>query len=328
MRNLIPKQIKYWAIIIIGIIFFTEVLIRIYYFGSKSLIPHYGNSINPFGSKELTASKFCEIRFELKPNLKIIKKMVPFKTNKIGLRDKEYNLKKLPNTYRVAVFGDSWTVAAGVREKEIFPSLLENHYNKSNKLKYEFINFAVNGYTLEQNLGTILLKGLDFEPDHIIMALTAHTDIPIRYKPSCKINLKNYSQPYTRYWTYTFIKKNIKKIQNKIYGISPSINRIEKRRNLFDINKLDLILGKVKKLTLDKGIGLTIISLRYSNSGYDYESKLIEKTSKKYNIDFIDIGKYLIGDMSDYYIYRYDSHPNTLAHKIIADTIKKEIKFK
>jgi hypothetical protein len=228
MRNLIPKQIKYWAIIIIGIIFFTEVLIRIYYFGSKSLIPHYGNSINPFGSKELTASKFCEIRFELKPNLKIIKKMVPFKTNKIGLRDKEYNLKKLPNTYRVAVFGDSWTVAAGVREKEIFPSLLENHYNKSNKLKYEFINFAVNGYTLEQNLGTILLKGLDFEPDHIIMALTAHTDIPIRYKPSCKINLKNYSQPYTRYWTYTFIKKNIKKFKIKFMVLVLQLTELKK----------------------------------------------------------------------------------------------------
>ena len=89
------RLISKFILIIIGIIFFTEVLIRIYYFGSKSLIPHYGNSINPSGKKELTASKFCEIRFEFKPNLKIIKKMVPFKTNKIGLRDKEYNLNNI-----------------------------------------------------------------------------------------------------------------------------------------------------------------------------------------------------------------------------------------
>ena len=118
------KLILKFILIIIGIIFFSEVLIRIYYFGPKSLIPHYGNSINPVGKKELTVSKFCDIRFEFKPNLKIIKKMVPFKTNKIGLRDKEYILKKPLHTYRVAVFGDSWTVGSGVKEENIYSSLL------------------------------------------------------------------------------------------------------------------------------------------------------------------------------------------------------------
>ena len=56
--------------------------------------------------------------------------MVPFKTNKIGLRDKEYILKKPLHTYRVAVFGDSWTVGSGVKEENIYSSLLEDYYNK------------------------------------------------------------------------------------------------------------------------------------------------------------------------------------------------------
>jgi hypothetical protein len=74
-----------------------------------------------------------------------------FKTNYLGFREKNFEGKKPPNTFRILVFGDSYTYGAGVSEDHRFTNLLEGFLNKKGGAKrYEVLNFGVAGYNTDQ----------------------------------------------------------------------------------------------------------------------------------------------------------------------------------
>src|SRR4030095_15704464 len=158
----------------------AEVISRIYLYGPLVLLPSYGNSIHAIGlSGHIKPSTYLRIRWELKPGLNTIYKMVPFRTNSQGLADKEYSVQKPPNTYRVAVLGDSWTMPEGTALEGAWHTLLEDDYNRNSKGKsYEFINFGVDGYNLDQELATLEYRALKFSPDHVILGFCVENDIP------------------------------------------------------------------------------------------------------------------------------------------------------
>lgn len=136
------------------------------------------NSFNKMGvSGLLKSSTHSEVIYELKPYVNTLFKLASFKTNSNGLRDKEYEIAKPVNTFRVAVIGDSYTMPAGVKVEESYHSLLEERLNKEQReLTYEFINFAVGGYNLRQYYGVIKYKTQEYDPDLIIVGFCPNND--------------------------------------------------------------------------------------------------------------------------------------------------------
>jgi len=55
--------------------------------------------------------------------------------NSYGYRDKEWSLKKPPNTYRIAVLGDSFVEAFQVETKRTFLTLTEKQLNRKHNIK-------------------------------------------------------------------------------------------------------------------------------------------------------------------------------------------------
>ena len=68
--------------------------------------------------------------------------------NSKGLRDREFDYKKEKDTYRIGVFGDSFTFGEGVQNNETYPKLLENLLTADQQLsvlgkKIEVLNFGI-----------------------------------------------------------------------------------------------------------------------------------------------------------------------------------------
>lgn len=79
-----------------------------------------------------------------------------FSTNRWGMRDREYELAKSPGTLRIALLGPSHAMGNGVPDGATFENLLEERLNRElpggRYERFEVLNFAVDGYTLTQQV--------------------------------------------------------------------------------------------------------------------------------------------------------------------------------
>jgi len=151
-----------------------EMSARVHLFGLAGLSPAAVNSIRGLPQSAYTQpSAEARLGFVLKPNLDGIFKLVPFRTNARGLRDRDYALTKPEGTFRVAVVGSSFALPAGVAIERAFHSLLEERFSQElAPVRVEFINFAVGMYNPEQVLAMLELRALGYAPDLVLMTAT------------------------------------------------------------------------------------------------------------------------------------------------------------
>ena len=85
---------------------FLEVCYRVFLFGPASLSPKRLESIQSIATVGLVrASPHREVIYELEPNLDTYFKLTRFRTNSHGLRDREYDLTKPDDAFRIVVVG-------------------------------------------------------------------------------------------------------------------------------------------------------------------------------------------------------------------------------
>ena len=110
-------------------------------------------------------------RYELLPNAEDTLFHASFKVNRWGMRDRDYEVEKLPRTFRIAVIGASYAVGAGVEQHETFEALIEDRLNRDMRGRsydrIESLNFAVGGYDPLRTLADVKLRLLEFEPDMV-----------------------------------------------------------------------------------------------------------------------------------------------------------------
>ena len=142
------------------------------------------------------------LSLELRPLAEIFFHGAPLRTNRWGMRDRDYEKAKLPKTYRYALLGASLEMGSGVADNQTFESLLEGRMNQGNDgtglyAKYEVLNFAVGTYSPLQQLWVLEHKTVDFAPDallfaahfsdeetsirHLVNSIGAGVDIPYDY---------------------------------------------------------------------------------------------------------------------------------------------------
>ena len=99
--------------------------------------------------------------------------------NSLGFRGKEI-FPKQPNTFRIAVLGDSFVEALQVDEEQTFVSLLEKQLNQSEVAKdrqFEVINCGVSGYGTAQELLMLQNYVLPLEPDAVLLSVFPENDL-------------------------------------------------------------------------------------------------------------------------------------------------------
>ena len=290
---------------------------RLLLFGWDGLSIVKINSVRDIGvSGVLQAAEYPEIVYELKPNLKTWFKLVPLETNSRGLRDKEYELVKGADVYRVAVIGDSFTMPSGVRIEEAYHTLLENKLSAmQGKRIYEFINFAVGGYTLRQYAAVLSYKALKYHPDLALIAFCPRNDHLV---PPERIFDQHFEpkEPVSPVF-HSFIVDGLKHIS----AARERVNTREFAQCRFseaETTYVSEIFSRVGEFSRKHSIPIVVayIDIRPSRC------PTLENILSGEGIDFVNLTDAFVGrTLSRYVIYALDSHPNREANQIFAERL-------
>lgn len=314
------SRVKDLFVIFILILVFSLILeqtIRFYLFGTDSLSYHKMKSVGSMGyTGYLKKSDLPGVVYEFKPGIDSYFKLADFQTNSHGLRDKEYSLEKPDNTFRVAVIGGSFTVPAGVEIDEAFHSILEDRLNNEHPdLNYEFINFGVSGYRINNKLATLKYKALEYKPDLVLFILDSSQFTEDDEK---EFNSKSKKNQFFQSFTYKLISK-IKLFKND-----------RKHQEFLDdhlrgLREFDFALRDLSRISKNFNIPICIVVLDHDYSHYELSGKikkLAEKNSLYYS-NTIPLFKDM--DLRDMTIYKIDIHPNSKANQIFAEAIYNDL---
>lgn len=300
------KLINLFIILIITMLI-LECFARLYLFGWNGFNPSAVNSYkNLFDSGIMDPTVDCR-EYKLKKNLRTQFKMQDFRTNKYGMRDKSYKLSKPKDVFRIVLIGDSYSMAAGVKEEESFHSLAEKKFTKHGK-KVEILNFGVSGYGMDQYI-TVLKDHLwNFEPDAIIIGFCSYND---HYQKGIHTKRVKFQEPgnVNLFWkSYLYIW-----IRTMGYEDDFNLNQYKKS----DIQFLQKKLTEIQRFcdTKNVSVGLINLGITYNSSN----SNELRKICSGKGIHFVDATRQFGSKKTRKYILSpLDTHPNAAAHLLLS----------
>ena len=315
-QDLSQSRLKDLLVVFILIIVFALILeqtIRFYIFGTDSLSYQKMKSVGSMGyTGYLKKSNIPDVIYEFSPNLDSYFKLSSFKTNSQGLRDKEYSIEKPPNTFRVAVIGGSFTVPAGVEIDQAFHSILESRFNQgSPDLNYEFINFGVSGYRINNKLATLKYKALEYDLGLVLFVLDGSQFTEDEEKEFSPKRIKN---QFFQSFTYKLLSKM------KLFK-DDKRHKEFLNKHLDGLSEFDQDLKELSEISKKHDLPICIVVLDhdYTNNELSIEiQKLVEKNDLCYSSTVAAFENTNLNDMT---IYKTDIHPNYRANQIFADEI-------
>jgi hypothetical protein len=258
------------------------------------------------------------LEFEHRPSFSTLRHQLLFRTNKWGMRDKEYSLRPPAHTYRIALIGASVEVGAGVAAEKNYESLTEERLNVSGphagKQHYEILNFAVGSYSILQQVFVVEHKVLRFSPKLILLAI--HSVEP---RPTIRhlIGLVN-GKPAI---PYPYVQEKL-----RVAGVQPGMADPELRRRLATVAK-DLTSWSYKQIAeLARERGIRVVAVLVPRADREFLATNEEPVLAEQARMAADAGMQVISlegafDGQPRGAVRLpppDQHPNELGHALLA----------
>jgi len=297
-----------------------EISYRFYLFKWDGLSFTKMNSVHPIGSSGLLEpSRYSDIIFELKPNMKTHFKLKRFETNAQGFRDKKYSLEKPDGTFRVAVIGDSFTMPSGVDIEEAYHSVLEARMNaRSDGTSYEFINFGVGGYYLLQYYGVLTRKATHYNPDMILIGFCAFNDqrvIPDKLLKEPYQVLRKTNPAFASFVWDTISKRLFPQKEATAEDSAEDDARAKAIKNYWYVKDIFESMGEFSS-TAEVPVVIAYLAT------YPVQVEPIKSLAEEQGLYFVDTSSALGGlPLREVTINKLDPHPNPRAHKIFAEQI-------
>ncbi len=259
-------------------------------------------------------SRFDDIYWEMKPNLDTSFKLAPLHTNSQGLADREYPLEKKPGTYRIAILGDSYSMATGVATDSSYHSLLETWMNQHGTKPYEIINFAIGGFGLERYNATLEHKVAEWQPDAILLGFCAFNDQYALPPKTGSVPLFNPPRMDGFWMSYVHAYLAMKQ---KAVGLQPPV--VNEQQFIF----IDKELAHMRELADRIRPGMPVLLAYLDNREHPAaDIEKIRAIGTRHGFFFVDTTTEFIGkNIDDYSIHLLDSHPNAEANLMFARTI-------
>jgi len=124
-----------------------------------------------------------DVGFSLRPNAEgwwRKERLTYVKINSQGFRDREHTIAKPPDTFRIAVLGDSYAEAFQVPLENAFWSVMERKLQECPQIaswKVEALNFGVSGFSTTRELIPLRKHVWQYSPDVIVLLVTTGNDV-------------------------------------------------------------------------------------------------------------------------------------------------------
>lgn len=258
---------------------------------------------------------------ELTPNYRIEFKTNVLTTNRWGMRDRDYEQKKPPGTYRFALLGGSIDMGSGVPDQGTYENLTEDRLNHENTTatvkKFEILNFAVGGYDEVRNARLCDTRVLDFQPDAVM--IVSHTG-------DAKRTVDRFIDIVDRRvdLQYDFIKELVRKT-----GVHAGMDHSEAKKRLLPYSRdlLQWAYGLIAQRCKEHNIvpvWLYIPAPTRENAPGELE--WVQNTVHGMGYVMIDLSNiYAHHDYRKLQIAPWDEHPNQEGHELIANALYEKL---
>lgn len=256
------------------------------------------------------------LRYELLPSVNATFKAAPFRTNRWGMRDKDYALKRPMDTYRIALLGSSFSMGGGVPVEQTFEWLLENRLNREGpgapRRHYEILNFSVGGYGILQNVVVAEKKVFPFAPSAVFVVIHSIEGNRIT---NHVISLLRQKIPIE----YPYL---LQKFQEA--GVRPGMRDPELRRRLGPVSS-DLVTWSYRRIAqLCREQGVPLVGIAFSEPGDARADQLLKiaALAADAGIPVLTLGPVYSGHSLDSVTLRStDLHLSALGHRLVADRL-------
>lgn len=251
--------------------------------------------------------------------------------NSYGYRDKEVNLQKADNTFRIYLLGDSYTYGWLVDNPEDrFANIVERNLSEQLKIPVELINAASPGFTLKEMVGRFANEGRYFNPDLVLIGLN-DDEANISRTYLRKKEIKFLSDSYLFQATVgNFLDKNVAK---KNHEYLAGIYRNQDSKDWPEFTALMLKL-KQEASKINAGLGIVLFPHIHANNPnapydlYEFNQKIKDFATKNkiYLVDPVETFlKY--PDKTELRMNPLDPHPTVKMNKLLAEEILKQFDF-
>jgi hypothetical protein len=267
------------------------------------------------GRTSIVHQNHAFLPWELNPSAEIVFQGHPLRTNRWGMRDKDYEKSPPPDTYRMALMGASNSMGNGVSVEDCYADVLEERLNADLAGKgyahYELLNFSVGGYELTDRLYVASEKIPEFEPDIIfVVVLVRDVDravyqrvaerlmnrIPLHFEFLEQIAREAGAEPGDR---DTKLRQRLHPFRARLLkGCAEEMKRLSDRTGIPVVAVvLNLLVGPTEQDLLDaasicEGAGVPTLRIFNAYEGYAEDQVYIAPT---------------------------DRHPTPTGHRLIAD---------
>lgn len=248
----------------------------------------------------------------------------PWRTNRWGMRDRDYTKEKPDGVYRIAMLGASYTMGRGVDEDKDFESQLEELLNVAGtaNMPVEILNFATTAYSTIENTYVCEFIVPEFKPDALFFV--AHGVDILR----CSSKLVNFMTDPEVELSYDYFRQ----LKTRA-GIDGSLSKDENLRRIapFGEEILRWCYGRMGEACREHGIDPVWVFLpttkRIERAAADIGeiAPLAERAG--FSTLIID-DPYRGRPYGDIVLSEWDAHPNTKAHRGIALQFLKTLRKK
>jgi D-alanyl-lipoteichoic acid acyltransferase DltB (MBOAT superfamily) len=258
--------------------------------------------------------------WELRPLVGTVFHGAPLRTNRWGMRDRDYEQKPAPGVFRIALLGASYVMGDGVADNETFEWLVEEWLEaerEEHEPVVEILNFAVPSYFPARHLDLMHRKVFDFEP-HAIFIVGHPSDGMDYAHVLAKAALEGGTIPFD------FLRAPVER-----EAIGPGMRRQEAIRRLMPYST-ELLAETYRRIVADaseRNIRPVYVFIPTPNveDAAARAAPLLDMT-RDAGFTVIDLADVYSGeDLRSLWLVSWDYHPNARGHEIIAERLHRAL---
>ncbi len=249
------------------------------------------------------------------------------KSNRLGMRDREYERIKPANTYRIVLLGASNDMGWGVKNDETYENLVEDDLNShvpdSHYSNYEILNLAVAGDSILQRVLRLEQEGFALQPDTAILSITAVDEQFIASSLRKALIQGIEASPDYRDEVQSVIRRA------RVNGAMPAV-MIERRLQPYFTELCRWSFQRFAQQCAKRGIRPLVVyrpaPADFSGLEAQVRSKMLAM-ARDAGLQVIDLSPAFdsVTDRSSLILAKWDDHTTALGHRLLADQLYKDL---